>query len=117
MTRVGEDVYYIRKSIEHFLTDFPSSSVPPRIGCFLCRNCPCRTFSVWSAQFTAKLQTGSRFHCSSASFKRILQSKWSGGSLSAAGLFFSVQSSVQYAAFRIFPGSAYFHSEPHGTIY
>ena len=29
MTRMGEDAYYIRKSIDHFLCDFPNKSTPP----------------------------------------------------------------------------------------
>ena len=29
MARMGEDVYYTRKSVEHFLCDFPSKSVTP----------------------------------------------------------------------------------------
>lgn len=29
MARMGEDVYYTRKSVEHFLCDFPSKSVIP----------------------------------------------------------------------------------------
>lgn len=28
MTRMGEDTYYTRKSVEHFLTDFPNRSLP-----------------------------------------------------------------------------------------
>ena len=28
MARMGEDAYYIRKSIEHFLTDFPNQLFP-----------------------------------------------------------------------------------------
>lgn len=29
MARMGEDAYYIRKSVEHFLCDFPNKSTPP----------------------------------------------------------------------------------------
>lgn len=29
MSRLGEDVYYIRKSIDHFLCNFPNKSTPP----------------------------------------------------------------------------------------
>ena len=29
MARMGEDAYYIRKSVEHFLCDFPNTSPPP----------------------------------------------------------------------------------------
>lgn len=35
MARIGEDVYYLRKSVEHFLADFPSSSITPPHQLFL----------------------------------------------------------------------------------
>ena len=32
MARMGENSYYIRKSIEHFLSDFPNKSTPASYG-------------------------------------------------------------------------------------
>ena len=32
MARMGENSYYIRKSIEHFLSDFPNKSTPTTYG-------------------------------------------------------------------------------------
>lgn len=64
MARMGEDAYYIRKSVEHFLCDFPNKSTPPS-----CNFTPPRKFSQTSFPHpelsSAKFQTGNRFFCPS----------------------------------------------------
>ena len=64
MARMGEDAYYIRKSIDHFLCDFPNKSTPPSFAF----TPPPRKFSPkafsHSKLSSAEFQTGDRFFCS-----------------------------------------------------
>lgn len=84
MARMGENDYYIRKSIEHFLSDFPNKSTtslhsitpPPRkFGQF---------FSCRSELSSAEFQTGTGFFCSPDFNDRSVQNRWTDCSFSAA---------------------------------
>lgn len=84
VARMGETPYYIRKSIEHFMTDFPNRSTPashnitPPPGKF-------RQFYLIHPKLSpAEFQTGRGFFCPPNIDGRVLKKRWADCSFSAA---------------------------------
>ena len=70
MARMGEDVYYTRKSVEHFLCDFPSKSVIPAPVFSQCRRYCYPILFIRQQLRIIEFQTGNGFCCSPDSVKR-----------------------------------------------
>ena len=84
ITRMGEDAYYIRKSIDHFLCDFPNKSTPPSYD-FTPPPLKFNQTTVFHSELSsAEFQTGDRFFCSPDFIIRSSQTEWTDCSFSSA---------------------------------
>ena len=85
ITRMGEDAYYIRKSIDHFLCDFPNKSTPPSYDFTPTHTLKFNQTTVFHSELSsAEFQTGDRFFCSPDFIIRSSQTEWTDCSFSSA---------------------------------
>lgn len=83
VARMGETPYYIRKSIEHFMTDFPNRSTPASHN--ITPPGKFRQFYLIHPKLSpAEFQTGRRFFCPPDIDGRVLKKRWADCSFSAA---------------------------------
>ncbi len=74
---MGEDAYYIRKSIDHFLCDFPNKSTPPSYDFTPPHTLKFNQTTVFHSELSsAEFQTGDRFFCSPDFIIRSSQTEW-----------------------------------------
>lgn len=83
MARMGEDTYYIHKSISHFLCDFPNKSTPPAND-FTLPHAKYDRFFFRSELSAAEFQTGNGFFCSPDFIIGSCKDQWANCSFSPA---------------------------------
>ena len=118
ITRMGEDAYYIRKSIDHFLCDFPNKSTPPSYDFTPPHTLKFNQTTVFHSELSsAEFQAGSGFFCSPYLTFRSIKKGRPDFSFSAARLSFLAPFIIYHSTCRHPANRSYFQSEPYGTIY
>ena len=115
MARMGENTYYIRKSMERFLSDFPNKSTPASYSASPGKYV--RNSFNHPKLSSAEFQAGSGFFCSPYLTFRSIKKGRPDFSFSAARLSFLAPFIIYHSTCRHPANRSYFQSEPYGTIY